>query len=241
MRSPFGLRRQLRLVLPLVGTWIAGVLVLAVAGTQRQAPLKELFLDAAYLGGQPWYSGILNEASIVAWSTAATAAAFGGWVAWRTGRRAAAGFLAGGGLVAVMLLLDVWIQFHSAVAPKLGVPSNLAQAAQALLGGAWLIGCWREIARTRWLVVLAAFAALGTSGFVDMVFEPEGSWGLMLEDGTRLLGVLAFGHYLVLTTVDITRSVLTAGSFDTSMIPAQRRPDEAGRNRTDPAAAELRP
>lgn len=241
MRSPYGLRRQLRLVLPLVGTWIAGVLVLAVAGTQRQAPLKELFLDAAYLGGQPWYSGILNEASIVAWSTAATAAAFGGWVAWRTGRRAAAGFLAGGGLVAVMLLLDVWIQFHSAVAPKLGVPSNLAQAAQALLGGAWLIGCWREIARTRWLVVLAAFAALGTSGFVDMVFEPEGSWGLMLEDGTRLLGVLAFGHYLVLTTVDITRSVLTAGSFDTSMIPAQRRPDEAGRNRTDPAAAELRP
>ena len=68
MRSPFGIRRQLRLVLPLVGTWIAGVLVLAVAGTQRQAPLKELFLDAAYLGGQPWYSGILNEASIVAWS-----------------------------------------------------------------------------------------------------------------------------------------------------------------------------
>ena len=223
MRSPFGIRRQLRLVLPLLATWIAGVLVLAVAGTQREAPLRELFLDAAYLGGQPWYSGILNEASIVAWSTAATAAAFGSWVAWSTGRRAAAGFLAGGALVAVMLLLDVWIQFHSAVAPKLGVSSNTAQVVQALLGGIWFIGFRREIARTRWLVVLAAFAALGTSGFVDVAFEPAGPWGLMLEDGTRLLRVLAFGHYMVLTTVDITRSVMTAGSFDSPMIPAPRR------------------
>ena len=32
--------------------------------------------------------------------------------------------------------------------------------------------------------------------------------GLLLEDGMRLLGVLTFTHYLILTTIDITRSVV---------------------------------
>ncbi|MBL8930456.1 MAG: hypothetical protein JNL54_10070 [Kineosporiaceae bacterium] len=209
-RTPFGLRRQVRLLLPLLGTWLAGTVVLAAAGTQQWAPLKELFLDASYLGGQPWYSGILNEASIVAWSAAGTAAALGAWIAGVTGRRGAARFLAGGALVALMLLLDVWIQFHSAVAPRLGVSSNQAQTAQALLGGLWVIAFLREIARTRWLVLYAAFGALAMSGFIDMIFEPAGSWGLMLEDGARLLGVLAFAHYMVLTTVDIIRSVTSS-------------------------------
>ncbi len=208
-RTPFGLRRQVRLLVPLIGTWVGAGLALVIASTQPWTSLRQLFLDAAYLGGQPWYTGILNKASFVGWTAGGTAAAFGAWIAHRGGRRGAARFLAGGAAVAAMLLIDVWVQFHSSVAPKvLGLDSNAAEIGQALIGGAWVVREWREIGRTRWLVLLAAFGALGVSAGVDIVFDPHGTAGLLLEDGMRLLGVLTFTHYLILTTIDITRSVV---------------------------------
>ncbi len=218
-RTPFGLRKQARLLLPLVGTWLAAVIALTMAGTQQSAPLRDLFLDASYLGGQPWYSGLLNEVSIMAWACAGTAAAFGSWVARLIGRRGAALFLAGGAVVALVFLVDVWIQFHSAVAPMLGIPSQAAEMGQAALPLLWAAVAWKEIARTRWLVLISAFAALGVSANVDWLFHPEGSWGLILEDGARLLGVLTFTHYMVLTTIDIIRSLLRQRSSADAPVP----------------------
>lgn len=206
-RTPFGIRRQLRLLTPLLGTWAAAGLVLAAAGVQQWAPLKQLFLDASYLGGQPWYSGILNEAGLIAWAVAATAATLGSWVARLDGRPGAARFLGWGAVVVVLMLTDVWIQFHSAVAPRLGIPSTLAQVAIAVSGLGWL-GCfWREIARTRWLILLASFAVLGCSACIDTVIDPVGALGLWIEDAARLVGILTFTHYLVVTTADVVRSV----------------------------------
>lgn len=206
-RTPFGVRRQLRLLTPLLSTWTAAGLVLVLAGTQQWAPLRQLFLDASYLGGQPWYSGILNEAGLISWAVAATAAGLGSWVAALSGRRSAAGFLGVGAAVVSVMLLDIWVQFHSAVAPRLGIPSSVAQAVVAAAGICWFIGFWREIVRTRWLILAASFAVLGFSAGIDLVIDPVGAVGLWLEDAARLVGILTFTHYLVLTTVDVIRSV----------------------------------
>ncbi len=207
-RSRFGIRRQLRLLAPLLGTWTAALVVLVLAGTQQSAPLTQLFLDASYLGGQPWYSGVLNEAGLISWAVAVTAAGLGSWVAAQSGRRGAARFLGWGGVVVAVMLTDIWIQFHSALAPRLGIASNLAQVAIAASGLSWFAAFWREIARTRWLVLVCSFGFLGSSAGIDTVIEPSGALGLWLEDGARLIGILTFTHYLVVTTVDIIRSVL---------------------------------
>jgi hypothetical protein len=208
LRTSFGIRRQLRLLAPLLSTWTVAAAVLAVAGTQRWTPLEQLFLDASYLGGQPWYSGILNEAGLISWAVAATAAGIGSWVAALDGRRGAAMFLGSGAVVVIAMLIDIWIQFHSAVAPRLGIPSNLAQAAIALSGLVWFLGSLREIIRTRWLILVASGAILGASAGIDMVIEPVGVLGLWFEDAARLVGILTLTHYLIVTTVDITRSVV---------------------------------
>ncbi len=208
IRTPFDIPRQLRLLAPLLVTWAGAAVVLAVAGTQRWTPLEQLFLDASYLGGQPWYSGILNEAGLISWSVAAAAAGLGSWVAALDGRRGAAAFLGLGAVVVSMMLIDIWIQFHSAVAPRLGIPGNLAQVLIAASGLAWAALFWREIARTRWLILLSSYAFLGSSAGIDTVLEPDGALGLWLEDAARLVGILTFTHYLVVTAVDITRSVV---------------------------------
>ncbi len=207
-RTPFGIRRQLRLLLPLLTTWAAAAVVLAVAGTQRWTPLRQLFLDASYLGGQPWYSGILNELGLIGWAVAAAAAAIGSWVAAMDGRRGAARFLRSGAVVVVVMLVDIWIQFHSAVAPKLGIPSNAAQVLVAAVPLTWAGVFWREIARTRWLILVCCYAFLAFSAGIDTVYDPEGALGLWLEDAARLVGILTFTHYLVATTLDIIRSVM---------------------------------
>lgn len=208
LRTPFGIRNQLRLLVPLLGTWAAAALVLTVAGTQRWTSLEQLFLDASYLGGQPWYSGILNEAGLISWAVAATAAGIGSWVAGLDGRRGAALFLGTGAGFVTIMLIDIWIQFHSAVAPRLGLPSNVAQAVIALCGLAWFVGSLREICRTRWLILVASGVILAASAGIDMVIEPVGALGLWLEDAARLVGILTLTHYLVVTTIDIIGSVV---------------------------------
>ncbi len=207
-RTPFGLRRQLRLLLPLLVTWTGAAIALAVAGTQRWTSLEELFLDASYLGGQPWYSGILNEAGLISWAIAVCAAGIGSWVAAMDGRHRAARFLGWGAVVVAVMLIDVWIQFHSSVAPRLGIDANLAQAMIAAAGLAWFTTFWREITRTRWLIVVTSGGILACSAGIDAFISPHGAMGLWLEDAARLVGILTLTHYLVVTTVDIIRSVV---------------------------------
>jgi hypothetical protein len=206
-RTPFGIRRQLRLLVPVLTTWAAASMVLAGAGTQRWASLEDLFLDASYLGGQPWFSGILNEAGLISWAVAATAAGLGSWVATVSGRWGAARFLGMGCLVVTTMLTDIWIQFHSAVAPELGIPSSLAQLLIALLALSWPVLFWRETVRTRWLILVCSYGFLGVSAGIDTLWAPSAAVGLWLEDGARLVGILGFTHYIVVTTVDIIRSL----------------------------------
>jgi len=235
-RTPFGIRRQVRLLSPLVGTWAAAGIVLAAAGVQQWAPLQQLFLDASYLGGQPWYSGVLNEAGLISWAVAATSAGLGSWVARLDGRTGAARFLGWGAVVVTLMLTDVWIQFHSAVAPRLGIPSTVAQAAIAGAGLMWLVVFWREIARTRWLILLGSFAVLGLSAGIDTVIDPVGALGLWIEDAARLVGILTLTHYLAVTTVDVVRSVAGRPATATAPTPEQApRLNEATSRTIDPA------
>lgn len=224
VRTPFGIRRQLRLLTPLIGTWAAAGVVLGVAGVQQWAPLKQLFLDASYLGGQPWYCGILNEAGLISWAVAASAAALGSWVAVLGRRPGAARFLGTGAAVVALMLVDIWIQFHSVVAPRLGIPSNLAQLAVAAAGCTWFVAFRREIARTRWLILVASFGVLGMSAGIDTVIDPKGALGLWVEDAARLVGILTFTHYLVLTTVDVVRSVAAPHEPEPGHQPVEHAP-----------------
>jgi hypothetical protein len=78
---------------------------------------------------------------------------------------------------------------------------------------AWVFVFRAEILRTRFVVLLAAGGALAFSIAADAL----GLWSsprvaLLVEDGAKLLGVMAWATYFVVTTHDIARSLFVAAS-----------------------------
>ncbi len=193
--------------------WAGTLVVLVAAGLQRSVPAAELFLDPSALAGAHWYAGLLSNAGILAWTTAAVSALWGGWVAGRTGRPGAARFLLDGALVTAVMLVDDLLRLHSGVLPRLfGVPKAAAMAMVVAPTVVWAVHFTSEVLRTRWLVLASALTALAFSVAADQLVNGGTTTGILLEDGAKLLGVVAFAMYFVLTSVDITRSVLRAAA-----------------------------
>lgn len=192
--------------------WAVGGAAVAVAGLQTQIPRKELFLDSTAISNLPWYAGVLSNIGILAWAVAATSALGGGWVAFKTKRPSAGRFLTAGGIVAAVLLFDDLLRLHSSLIPKiLGVPKSAAMLIVVAPAIAWFLAFIDEILRTRWLVLLAALGAFFGSVAADQVL-PSGDNALLIEDGAKLLGVLAWSLYFVLTTRDIANSTIRAAT-----------------------------
>lgn len=191
--------------------WCAGLVILAIAGLQRTASLDELFLDPAQLTGSPWYTGLLSNLGILAWAVAAIAAGGGAWVALRAGRPTAVTFLASAAMITTLLLLDDLLQVHAVILPETGMHPTAAQLMVVAPAPLWAWLHRVEIARSRWLLLLAALAGFAVSlGADQFVAVDEASRRLLLEDGAKLLGVLAWAQYFVLTARDITGSVIEA-------------------------------
>jgi len=222
-RRHISTERQIRALGPLVSVWSMGGLALGIAGMQSRVPLSELLLDPNAVLGVPWYSGLLSNIGILAWTVAAAAAIGGAWVAKQTNRPSAARFLGVAGAVASILLLDDLLLLHSSVLPKLiGVPKSTATIIVVLPAVAWFAIFIGEILRTRWIILAAALTSFFISIAADQILSPEGSTGLLFEDGAKFLGVLAWSLYFVLTTHDIVRSTIQE-----ALANAVRSPDPA--------------
>lgn len=237
------LRDQIPSLTPLLAMWALGASVLGVVYAQRSVALEQLFLDPAYLSGEPWYTGVLSDLGVLGWASAAVTALWGGWVAGQTGRPTAARFLRGGALVSVVLLADDLFQLHADVLRFMGLPKGIRQLLVVLPAVVWLVRRAADIARTRWVILVGALVGFGASLVVDGLARPGSTLGLFVEDSAKLLGVLAWTQYMVLTSLDIMRSTIRDASLtsepavalaghgigddDTAHEPARRRSDDA--------------
>ena len=212
-------RRQLPSLAPLLAAWLVAASALAVLAAQRSVPVEQLFLDAAFVSGQPWYTGLLSSLGVLGWTAATVAALFGGWVAAQTGRASAARFLRSGAAVTVLLLADDLLQLHADLMRFTGLPKGVRQILVVLPAGVWLVRYAGEIARTRWGIVVGALGCFGLSLLLDAAAADTSRLGLFAEDSAKLLGVLAWAQYMVLTSVDITRSTIRAAAAGTSAAP----------------------
>lgn len=211
-RRGFSLRDQLRNFTPLLVLWFFGSLGIAIAALQTEASLEVLFLDAAYVTGSPWYAGLLSNLGILGWTVAATAALGGAWVAKHTGRPSAATFLLLGAVATAVLLFDDMLQVHSDWLPSIGVPKLFAQLLVVLPAVMWLLVFHQELARTRWLLIAGALASFVVSLGVDSGLGLTGTTSLLVEDGGKFLGVLAWAQYFALTAKEIARSTIDAAT-----------------------------
>lgn len=207
-RSTHSLRRQAGLLTPLLVVWTIAAYAIAIAGFQTRVPRSVLFLDQGAVADVPWYAGMLSNVGYIVWTVAATAALGGGWVATQTRRPSAGRFLFAGSSATVVLLLDDMFRLHSDLLPNvLGVPKPLAMLIVVTPALAWLAIFNTEVARTRWLVLGSSLGMLFGSIIADQVLA-AGDTSLLVEDGAKFLGVLAWMLYFVLTSNDIAKSTI---------------------------------
>lgn len=196
-----------RSIVPLLMVWACGFLILGA--TLAHGDVRQLFLDPAYANGGPWWTGLVSQIGVLAWTTAAASAAWASWIARHTGRKQAGAFLFRGAMASVILLLDDLLGVHSmfwALGP-LGKPFGLTLVLAPV--AAWFWTYRSDIVRTRWLLLVAAFLANGASVLVDTLGGGSISdHAALFEDGPKFLGILAWATYFIATTYDIARSAL---------------------------------
>lgn len=203
-------REQVQPVAPLLVGWFTAGAAITIAGTQTAVPVNTLFLDPQAIGDVPWYAGVLSNIGIFCWTVAAVAAAGGSWVAARTNRPSAATFLRGGAIATAVLLVDDLLLVHSDALPQLvGTPKRANMLLIVAPAFVWLTTQWREVRRTRTPILWSAFVALGASVIVDR-FVDTPTLGLVIEDGAKLFGIVAWMLYFVVTSRDIARSTIDA-------------------------------
>jgi len=213
-RQGFGLTEQFRLLGPLLVAWTLGLGALVVLCLQDSVPFEQMTYDPVAAAGMPWYVGALSNLGIVVWSAAVVTAAGGAWVAARSERPSAARFLGVGSFVGTILLLDDLFQFHADLLPAtLGVTKAVALGMVLAPGVAWVL-CWRaDIARARWLILASSGVGSLCALAADLFGNPDRSATLLVEDGAKLLAIVAWAVYFTTTTVDIVASAI------------ERRPD----------------
>jgi hypothetical protein len=203
---------RLRPLLPLAVLWCCAFVFLGGLALQQQVPYSQLLLDPNSINRVPWYTGLVSNLGILGWTTATVAAFFGAWVSHFGGRPGAANLLGRGGLLSALLLFDDLFQLHILVKPLLGIPKVVVYACYLALAIWWVVGRWREVARTRVELLAAAGLALGLSVVADRVAAPlpflSADTALLIEDAAKFLGVLAWAQYFSLTTCDIVRSIV---------------------------------
>ncbi|MBT8491434.1 MAG: hypothetical protein KJO07_00120 [Deltaproteobacteria bacterium] len=195
---------------PLLGLWAAGLLVIAAVLVQDQVPAEDLFMDATFVGQQPWYVGLVAALGMVAWTASVCFCFIAGWVAGLAGRARAKSAFRGGGLLFALLLLDDLFLFHSDLLPRaLGLPKVAVLGIYAVLGLVWTTGSAQELIRTRVQFLVGAAIAFGISLTVEVIF-PGSDTGVRgaLEDGAKFLGILALALWASTSATDVIRSVV---------------------------------
>jgi hypothetical protein len=175
-------------------------------------PIGNLTRDPVAVAGLPAYTGYLSQVGILFWSAAAAISIFCAvnirQDASSHGLRA---FLVCSGLLTLMLGFDDAFLIHEEVLPHAGVPEKVVFAGYGSLFGLFLCRFFRLIAQTEFVVLAFALSLFGFSVSMDswlpsgLVEGSDEDFLYLLEDGTKLTGVIGWLAYLVLVAREAIR------------------------------------
>jgi len=158
---------------------------LAAEVSGRISDVGELTRDPTAVAGVPWWTGAISRLTNLLWAAAAALNALAARAA-PASHRSPLLLLAA---LCAALAVDDTLLVHESIMPGHGVPEDLVLVLYAVvalvLAGLWWTTSWRR-------TVLAAFfggaAALAVSVGADVVHTVP----LLVEDGAKLLGVVAW-------------------------------------------------
>jgi hypothetical protein len=190
---------------PLVPVAVFGgavLLVAFVAASSRvvDRPVSYFTREPADALHAPAYVGALSNLGALLWMVGATASL----LTWLVVSRSVRSPLLWGGLLTALLLADDFFLLHDDYLPSIGIPQRGANAAYFMLTVAYLV-VFRDWLRARsgWMLLLA-FGLLGLSAALDSAFRNQDA----LEDGVKLVGIVTWATFFVLTSVaELRRSL----------------------------------
>jgi len=208
-------REQLRVIAPLVPVWLVGLGVMGVVAIGNGREVNAMLMDPNFTGGFRWYTGLISNLGILCWTVAAASACWGAWLARLGGRVGAAKFLVASAGLTLYLLLDDLLQLHADLLPRtLGISKFRIELLICLAALLWIATNLAEIRRTRVALLVVAGATLVLKMGLDAhPLTTSVRLALLEEDGTKLLGVLSWATYFVVTARDIGRSVFDEARF----------------------------
>lgn len=209
-----------------IGLFLAGLAAWAV---RAENDLSFYWRDpAAIVNTGPWI-GLFSNVGIFIWWIAGAICVFTALVLWRQpGQGRIAAFLLSWGVLTGVLALDDFFMFHEwVVSTYLPVAEDVLLALYPPIMLALVVIFRREILATRFPALMLAFGCLGASALIDVIgterFVQAGIplrvvWHLayVVEDGLKLVGLIAWLHYFGLTSFDALRRALGSGPAATN-------------------------
>ena len=173
--------------------FVAPCLFLAVLAIQPFVALDLLVRDPLAAAHAPAYYGFVSNVGVVVWCATAAVCLFAAVVRWHAGaeERREAWFLAYGGSLTTVLMLDDFFMLHETVFPfHLFIPEIFVFGAYGLGMLVYLVLFYRTILSLEPVLLGLCLGFLGLSMVGDMLWEqPDGVWSSLIEDGSKFLGI----------------------------------------------------
>jgi len=176
---------------------VPALLLLAVAWLQPFVPIGELMRDTLMVAEVSEdcchiYYGAISNLGVLLWASAAAILFFAALVVALMGgqkhRHHIVQFTLGGFLT-MLLCIDDFYLVHDIVLPKYGYSETVAYVVYASFAAFYVFYARNEILAARWPMFLLSVGCLALSVKIDVFFNIDNDFRLLIEDGAKLIGI----------------------------------------------------
>jgi hypothetical protein len=230
MKALNALQQQNQTWTPLLTVTYSLILIFLVAtfwiAKVQNIPMYVLVADPAEIAHKPPYMGLLSQIGILLWSGTFCicwfTASLLGKVKTGVARVSWTEFLWSSGCLTLLFLLDDWLQIHEYTPVLLGLasePSGVPRFLQNSIEFAayivyiviFVVYLWRyrgRILQSNVVPIIVALSFLGLSTVIDLLPHEHMRSHDLLEEGTKLIGILSWFNYFVLLSQQRLRQQL---------------------------------
>lgn len=166
------------------------LLFFAAIKVQDNADVGLITRDPQVTTESPWYLGAASMIGVVGWAIATGILGFTAALSRIEGRpRATTVALGTAALWSLLLLTDDLLLLHDDLLLRLLPDDRPILVAYAIGFAAWLYTFADALPRGARLPLLAAIVGFTASAAIDILWDVDTDWRLVLEDGTKFLGI----------------------------------------------------
>ncbi len=221
-----GLRQRLRALTPtlilLYAPVVTLLLVVVALRVGYAVPMANLTRDPAQVLGVSPFAGAVSNIGILLWCASTAICLFAALLARRHCARRTPIFLLAAGTVTLVLLLDDLFLLHDIVLPNgFGISEEAVYTAYAAMIGAFITLFHRDIRASDYPLLGLALLFFAVSLGFDVLQQwvtPPGAF--LLEDGSKLMGIVSWAGYLIRTAGASLRQAMHAGAPVTRSVTA---------------------